>query len=72
MLQQHIKPPFTEETARLKVQAAEDAWNSRNPDEWRWLTPRIRNGAIEPSSCGVVKRFALFFAGSGPRNSIIS
>lgn len=24
-------PPFTEETARLKVQAAEDAWNSRNP-----------------------------------------
>ena len=25
-------PPFTEETARLKVQAAEDAWNSRNPE----------------------------------------
>lgn len=24
-------PPFTEETARLKVQAAEDAWNSRDP-----------------------------------------
>ena len=25
-------PPFTEETARLKVQAAEDAWNSRDPE----------------------------------------
>jgi hypothetical protein len=24
-------PPFTEETARQKVQAAEDAWNSRDP-----------------------------------------
>jgi uncharacterized protein len=27
-----IKPPFTEETARAKVQAAEDAWNSRDPE----------------------------------------
>ena len=26
-------PPFTEETARQKVQAAEDAWNSRGPDQ---------------------------------------
>ncbi|MGI5286083.1 nuclear transport factor 2 family protein [Nonomuraea polychroma] len=25
-------PPFTEETARIKVQAAEDAWNTRDPD----------------------------------------
>ncbi len=24
-------PPFTEETALIKVRAAEDAWNSRNP-----------------------------------------
>jgi nuclear transport factor 2 (NTF2) superfamily protein len=24
-------PPFTEETARLKVQAAEDAWNTQDP-----------------------------------------
>ncbi|MFC5666547.1 DUF1348 family protein [Kitasatospora misakiensis] len=24
-------PPFTEETARLKVRAAEDGWNSRDP-----------------------------------------
>ena len=25
-------PPFTEETARQKVQLAEDGWNSRNPE----------------------------------------
>ncbi|WP_282604545.1 nuclear transport factor 2 family protein [Pelagibius sp. Alg239-R121] len=25
-------PPFTEETAKQKVQAAEDAWNTRDPD----------------------------------------
>ena len=25
-------PPFTEESAREKVQAAEDAWNTRDPD----------------------------------------
>lgn len=27
-----IRPPFTYDTALAKVQAAEDAWNSRNPD----------------------------------------
>ena len=27
-----IKPPFTPETALLKVQAAEDAWNSKDPE----------------------------------------
>lgn len=27
-----IKPPFTLETARAKVQAAEDAWNTRDPE----------------------------------------
>jgi len=26
-----LTPPFTRETARAKVQAAEDAWNSKNP-----------------------------------------
>ena len=26
-----IKPPFTAESAKAKVQAAEDAWNSRDP-----------------------------------------
>ena len=27
-----LTPPFTAETARAKVRAAEDAWNSRDPD----------------------------------------
>lgn len=26
-------PPFTEETAREKVQKAQDAWNTRNPEQ---------------------------------------
>ena len=32
MTQRPPLPPFTEETARQKVQAAEDAWNSRDPE----------------------------------------
>jgi uncharacterized protein len=31
-LPRHPLPPFTEETARKKIQAAEDAWNSRDPE----------------------------------------
>ncbi len=31
-MNQPIKPPFTEETARAQVKAAEDAWNSRDPE----------------------------------------
>jgi nuclear transport factor 2 (NTF2) superfamily protein len=27
-----IRPPFTEATARAKVKAAQDAWNTRDPD----------------------------------------
>ena len=27
-----IRPPFTRETALMKVQAAEDAWNSKDPE----------------------------------------
>jgi len=27
-----LVPPFTKETAKAKVQAAEDAWNSKNPE----------------------------------------
>jgi nuclear transport factor 2 (NTF2) superfamily protein len=44
-------PPFTEETAKLKVQMAEDAWNSKDPErialaytlntEWRNRTEFI-------------------------------
>lgn len=33
MEQKHPLPPFTEETAQQKVQAAEDAWNSKEPEK---------------------------------------
>jgi len=56
MTVQPIRPPFTLETARAKVQAAEDAWNSRDPDrvvlaytidsEWRNRTEFL-NGREE-------------------------
>ena len=29
----NLVPPFTKETATLKVQLAEDAWNSKNPEK---------------------------------------
>jgi uncharacterized protein len=32
MSQRPPLPPFTEDTARQKVQAAEDAWNTRDPE----------------------------------------
>lgn len=48
-------PPFTEETAREKVQAAEDAWNRRDPErvalaytedtEWRNRSEFLRGRA---------------------------
>jgi uncharacterized protein len=48
-------PPFTEETARQKVQLAEDAWNTRDPErvalaytedtEWRNRTEFLRGRA---------------------------
>jgi nuclear transport factor 2 (NTF2) superfamily protein len=56
MTVQSIRPPFSLETARAKVQAAEDAWNSRDPDrvvlaytvdsEWRNRTEFL-NGREE-------------------------
>jgi nuclear transport factor 2 (NTF2) superfamily protein len=52
MAPQSIKPPFTEETAKLKVQMAENAWNSCDPErvvlayspdsEWRNRTEFLR------------------------------
>ena len=32
-MSQIIKPPFTEASARAKVQAAETLWNTRDPDK---------------------------------------
>lgn len=56
MTPRHPVPPFTEETAKQKVQAAEDAWNSRDPErvalaysintEWRNRTEFL-NGREE-------------------------
>jgi uncharacterized protein len=53
--QRHPLPPFTMETALQKVQAAEDAWNSKDPEkvsmaysinsEWRNRTEFINSGA---------------------------
>ena len=49
-------PPFTEETARVKIRAAEDAWNGRDPEkialaysadsEWRNRAEFV-NGRVE-------------------------
>lgn len=60
MEQKHPLPPFTMETALQKVQLAEDAWNSKDPErialaytidtEWRNRTDFI-NG------CEAVKEF---------------
>lgn len=51
-LTQMIKPPFTAESAARKVQMAEDAWNTRDPErvalayspdsEWRNRTEFVR------------------------------
>jgi uncharacterized protein len=53
--QRHPLPPFTMETALQKVQAAEDAWNSKDPErvsmaytidsEWRNRTEFINGRA---------------------------
>ena len=32
-MKQQLKPPFTYETATAKVQAAEDGWNSKDPEK---------------------------------------
>lgn len=51
----NIKPPFTAESARAKVQGAEDVWNSRDPErvvlaytldsEWRNRTEFLKGRA---------------------------
>jgi len=54
-------PPFTEETARQKVQVAEDAWNSRDPErvslaytedtEWRNRSEFLKVARKSSNSC---------------------
>ena len=41
-----IAPPFTLETAILKVREAEDAWNSQTRIKWHLPTPKL--GVAEP------------------------
>ena len=43
-------PPFTEETARPKVQAAEDGWNTRDPERVSLAYTRTRCGATGTGS----------------------
>ncbi|QDG77888.1 nuclear transport factor 2 family protein [Labrenzia sp. PHM005] len=53
-------PPFTEETARQKVRAAEDAWNSRQPENVALAyTPdtQWRNRSEFPQGRAEVARF---------------
>jgi hypothetical protein len=66
-------PPFTEETARQKVQAAEDAWNTREPERvagaytedsvWRnrdqFITGRAEIVAFLTSKWGRERDYAL-------------
>lgn len=33
MENKHPLPPFSEETAKLKIKAAQDAWNSKDPEK---------------------------------------
>ncbi|MDX2147923.1 MAG: nuclear transport factor 2 family protein [Planctomycetota bacterium] len=50
-----IRPPFTPESAAMKVRAAEDAWNTRDPD-------RV---ALAYSEQSVWRNRAEFFVGRG-------
>ena len=42
-------PPFAPETARRKVRMAEDAWNTRDPDQVVLVYTATRTGAIAQS-----------------------
>src|SRR5690348_6195084 len=55
-----IKPPFTEETARAKVKAAQDAWNTRDPDvvvKGYSVDSKWRNGTEFFSGHDAIKQF---------------
>ena len=54
-------PPFTEETAKQKIQLAEDAWNSKNPE-------KIENGVIVRNLSMEEPQSSLFCKVNGKRN----
>lgn len=66
-----IKPLFTIETALAKVKAAENAWNTRNPEMVGSPTRRIPNGATATSFLIDAKRSKSFYALNGRRNVTI-
>ena len=49
-------PPFTRETALAKVQAAEDAWNTRDPER---VLHDVRNGYVTQKKAREVYRVAI-------------
>jgi nuclear transport factor 2 (NTF2) superfamily protein len=49
----NLPPPFTRETAILKVRKAEDGWNTATPTKSRLPTRSIAIGAIVLNSLGV-------------------
>lgn len=49
-------PPFNTESATLKVKAAENAWNSKDPARVALALLKIPNGEIEPNSLGDAKK----------------
>ena len=60
-------PPFTEETRRQKVQAAEDAWNTATPIAWCSHTRSIHTGATAASSSWDATRSVPFSSANGER-----
>jgi nuclear transport factor 2 (NTF2) superfamily protein len=57
-------PPFTLETARLKVRAAEDAWNTRDPE--RVSLMHRRHASINDLPIRAEQRLFLWPAGPRP------
>ena len=49
-------PPFDEETARQKVKAAEDGWNTRDPEKVAQAHTRTPCGATATSSSRAARR----------------
>jgi len=63
-----LAPPFTRETAILKVRTIENNWNSRNPEQVGAVTRRIVIGATGLSFYTGGKRSSRFSHGSGPQS----
>ena len=58
-------PPFTQETAVLKVRLAEDGWNTRDPEKVHLPTRWIHVGGTAPNSQLIENRSSHSSGGSG-------